>query len=349
MITEKKLSQAEIDELVRQMAAGKKPTLEPEEEQPRRIDLREAVASSPASSASAASPRVAPYDFRGAQRLSRDQIRGLASINKTFTRAVSTLLAHRLREGVSVDTSMIQQLSYPEFTRLVPNPCLLALYRVQPIEAFVILQFDLKLIFFIYDRLVGGPGSTDVEIRELSELETIVIERYLLNAFEGALAQSWDPGLTFTLEDISSNPFYLNLRADQDQLVLLTYEVRVGETIDTFNLAVPQELVERILPKSPHRTRLRLHRQPTELELGALQQRLGQAPVRVEVELGKAQMTVADLLELRKGDIITLEQGVDEPLVVKVNGLPKFEGMPGTLKQQLAVRIVRTIQEDPSS
>lgn len=348
MISEKKLSQAEIDELVRQMAEGKTPTLEPEEE-PQPIDVREAVAPTTPVSSSGAAPRVAAYDFRGAQRLSRDQIRGLASINKSFTRTVATLLAHRLREGVSVDTSMIQQLSYPEFTRLVPNPCLLALYRVQPIEAFVILQFDLKLIFFIYDRLVGGPGSTNLEIRELSELETIVIERYLLHAFEGAFAQSWDPALTFTLEDISSNPFYLNLRADQDQLVLMTYEVRVGETIDTFNVAVPQELVERLLPKSPHRTRLRLHRHPTELELGSLKQRLGQAPVRVAVELGKSKMTVADLLELRKGDIITLDQGVDEPLTVKVNGLPKFEGMPGTLRQQLAIQIVRTIQEDESS
>jgi len=325
--TEKKLSQAESDELVRQLVGGKG-----------------AVREEPG--AEADSQRVVPYDFRGAQRLARDQIRGLASINKTFTRSVSTLLAHRLREAVAVDTSMVQQMSYPEFTRLVPSPCLLAVYTVSPLELSVVVQFDLKLIFLIYDRLCGGPGKGATLTRELSDLEMVVIRRYLLNGLADLLAQAWDPELRFELVDLESNPFYLNLRLDQDQIVLMTYEVRLGDTVDTFNVIVPYEMVERILPKSPHRTRLRLHRKPTDVELERLQTRIGRAMVRVDVVLGKGTLPVSELLELRRGDIIPFDRRVGEPLTVNVNGIPKFEGVPGLIGRRLGVRITRLLREE---
>ena len=328
MAMEKKLSQAEIDELVRQMVAGARPREEK---------------TSPAEG-----KRIERYDFRGSQRLSRDQIRTLARVNKMFTRTVATLLAHRVRDSVSVDASVVQQMTFPEFTRLIPNPTLLAIYDVHPLNLKVILQIDLRLVFFIYDRLCGGPGTMPSVVRELSDVETAVIRRHLLETMAGALAQGWEGvrELQFTLSQIESNPFYLNVNLEQDQLVLVTFEAKVGQAIETFNVCIPYEMVEFLIPKSPHRSRVDYQRKPSEQEVRRLQSRLEKAAVKVDAQLGRTTMTVAQLLDLRIGDIIAFDQPVKEPLTVRIAGLPKFLGVPGTVGRRLAVRITGALREE---
>lgn len=329
MAMEKKLSQAEIDELVRQMVEG--------------AQLREEKVAVPTEG-----KRIERYDFRGSQRLSRDQIRTLARVNKMFTRTVSTLLAHRVRDNVSVDASMVQQMTYPEFTRLIPNPTLLAIYDVQPINLKVILQIDLRMVFLIYDRLCGGPGTIPSVIRELSDVETAVIRRHLLETLGGALAQGWEGvrELQFTLSQIESNPFYLNVNLEQDQLVLVTFETKIGQFIETFNVCIPYEMVEFLIPKSPHRSRVYYQRKPSEQEMQRLQARLQNTSVKLDAQLGRTTLTVAQLLDLRVGDVIAFDQLVKEPLTIRIAGLPKFQGIPGTAGRRLAVRITGALREE---
>ena len=47
-------------------------------------------------------------------------------------------------------------------------------------------------------------------------------------------------------------------------------------------------------------------------------------PVEAEVKLGTKQMDTRDVLEMKEGDVMTLEQDTVSPLTVKVEGLPKF-------------------------
>src|SRR5690606_15085510 len=152
--------------------------------------------------------------------------------------------------------------------------------------------------------------------------------------------------LRFTLSQIESNPFYLNVNLEQDQLVLVTFEVRVGQTIETFNLCIPYEMVEFLIPKSPHRSRVDYQRKPSEEEMQRLQARLQKTSVKLDVQLGKTTMKVAQLLELRVGDIIAFDQLVKQPLTVRIAGLPKFQGIPGTAGRRLAVRITGALREE---
>lgn len=50
------------------------------------------------------------------------------------------------------------------------------------------------------------------------------------------------------------------------------------------------------------------------------------------------------MLDLRVGDIIASEKDVNEPLVVYVEGKPKFVGSPGQLKGRKAIQVKGAFQ-----
>ncbi len=68
-------------------------------------------------------------------------------------------------------------------------------------------------------------------------------------------------------------------------------------------------------------------------------ERLQGAEVEVKVELGRAKVMVQDLLDWKQGDVITLDQDVADPLVVQVEGVPKFIGKPGICRGNKAIQI----------
>jgi flagellar motor switch protein FliM len=62
-------------------------------------------------------------------------------------------------------------------------------------------------------------------------------------------------------------------------------------------------------------------------------------PVNVVVELASTQMNARDILNLAVGDIITFEKKVTDPLLAKVEGIPKFFGSAGQVRNGKAFQI----------
>ena len=61
------------------------------------------------------------------------------------------------------------------------------------------------------------------------------------------------------------------------------------------------------------------------------------------VKLGEADIQMRDILHLEQGDIIQLDTDATMPLNVLVEGVPKFKGIPGTLKGNRALRITESM------
>lgn len=62
-------------------------------------------------------------------------------------------------------------------------------------------------------------------------------------------------------------------------------------------------------------------------------------PLLVTVELGRAQLTVKDVLALAKGAIVELNKVAGSPVDVLVNGTPVARGEVVVVDEQFAVRI----------
>jgi flagellar motor switch protein FliM len=69
-------------------------------------------------------------------------------------------------------------------------------------------------------------------------------------------------------------------------------------------------------------------------------------PVQVVIRLGRANVHVADLMNLQPGDILVLDQRVTEPLAAEISGTLKFRGWPGRIGTRQAFQIAGWAKSD---
>lgn len=71
-----------------------------------------------------------------------------------------------------------------------------------------------------------------------------------------------------------------------------------------------------------------------------------EVPVRVTVQIGRARMTLADLVKLGPGSLIPLDREAHEPADILVNGKVVAHGEVVTIDSTYGVRITAVRKED---
>jgi flagellar motor switch protein FliN/FliY len=69
-------------------------------------------------------------------------------------------------------------------------------------------------------------------------------------------------------------------------------------------------------------------------------------PLQVTVELGRARMTIENLLRLNQGSIVELSQVIGEPLAILVNNKLMAHGEAVVVKEKFAIRIVDVVSPE---
>jgi len=69
-------------------------------------------------------------------------------------------------------------------------------------------------------------------------------------------------------------------------------------------------------------------------------------PLQVTVELGRARMTIENLLRLNQGSVVELNQLVGEPLNILVNNKLMAHGEAVVVKDKFAIRVLDVISPE---
>src|SRR5919205_4488634 len=69
-------------------------------------------------------------------------------------------------------------------------------------------------------------------------------------------------------------------------------------------------------------------------------------PLQVTVELGRARMTIENLLRLNQGSVVELNQTISEPLDILVNNKLMARGEAVVVKDKFAIRIVDVVSPE---
>ena len=69
-------------------------------------------------------------------------------------------------------------------------------------------------------------------------------------------------------------------------------------------------------------------------------------PMRLEVVVGSTTMTLGELLQLAPGSVVELEQSVESPVDIKVNGKLVAKGEIVIVEDRFGVRIIDIIGRD---
>ena len=105
---------------------------------------------------------VVPFDFRRPNKFSRDHVRAFQIVHETFGAVEVALRCSPRRRACWCATrtlGTVEQLTYDEYVRSLPNPSYLIVLSLSPLPGAAILQFPLPIVFAAIDRLLGGTGE----------------------------------------------------------------------------------------------------------------------------------------------------------------------------------------------
>lgn len=323
------LSQDEIDQLLNAISSG---DIQPEE-----------------FSQQAEQKKVKIYDFKRPDKFSKDQIRTVQMMHETFARLTTTALSAKLRAMVGVHVTSVDQLTYEEFIRSIPNPTTLALINMDPLKGSAILEVDPAITFTIIDRLFGGAGEHYKINRELTDIELSVIEGIVVHIL-GNLREAWSTVIDLRprLGTIETNPQFAQIVPPNEMVMLITLETKIGESEGMMNLCIPYITIEPIIAKlSAQYWFSSIRRGESELNMKIIQGRLDQVEVEVRVEVGEAHLPFSELLTLEAGETIKLNARVSDDFTLKVGDRAKFKCRPGRTGTHIAVQIGEEIVDVP--
>src|SRR5579884_2837208 len=78
--------------------------------------------------------KAQPYDFRRPDRIAKDQLRAIHLLHENFARNLSSSLSAYLRAYVAVNLVSVEQLSFLEFTQVLPSPTSLIALGMKPFD-----------------------------------------------------------------------------------------------------------------------------------------------------------------------------------------------------------------------
>lgn len=326
------LSQEEIDQLLTAISTGE-------------VDAEEMNQSSD-------QRKIKIYDFKRPDKFSKDQIRTISMIHETFARLTTTGLSAQLRAMAHVHVASVDQLTYEEFIRSIPNPTTLAVIDMEPLKGNAVLEIDPSITFAIIDKLFGGKGEGDTKLqRELTEIESAVIEGVIVRVL-GNLREAWSNVIDLRprLGRIEVNPQFAQIVPPSDMVVLVTLETKIGEVEGMMNFCIPYITIEPVISKLSGQYWYSSVRKGTTTEnLMVIKERLNTVFVNMIVEIGEIEITVKDVLTLRTGDYIKLDRvKITDNFLLMIENKAKFECRPGTVGSKMAVQVVNILGTEES-
>lgn len=288
------------------------------------------------------------YNFRRPDKFSKDNLRALRDIHREFSKAISLVLSGYLRMRVEIEIVSVDQLTYEEFVRSMPSPMSVGVFEFEPLSGQVLLGISFEVISCIVNRMLGGVGNIENQTRELTDIEKALAKK-VINIIIKSLEDSWNTIIPVTGKFISLDDNYQSIQvATAGEIVaLLTFEVQIsGKHFGLFSLCFPYPVLETVLGhlSTQHifQTKGLVASNDERLKMIS---KINTSNVDLRVQFGQCSITLDDFLQLSEGDIIKLDNKVQDDLIVKVNGEKKFFARPGTLKDKICVKITDVYDE----
>ena len=324
------MSQSEIDALLGALTSGA-------------VNMQEITASK-------SERKIKVYDFKRPDKFSKDQLRAIQMIHESFARQLTTSLSTLVRSMVSSEVVSVDQLAYEEFINSVVSPTVIGILEMYPFNGNSIIDMDPNLVFSIIDRMLGGKGEYTGKARELTDIEKTVTERVIMRMLE-LLEESWSTvvDVRFRFESMESNPFFVQICPPRDMVLLVVIRLTVGEIEGLLSLCIPYFLMEPIMDKLSSQQWFASTGRKDEVNAKSyITKNLNDVKLPVALELGHTILSLGDVYGLQEGDVLKLDEKIDDPILVRVGNHIRFKAHPGIHEKKVAAEILEVLNDEYS-
>lgn len=292
--------------------------------------------------------QVKNYDFARPAKFSKEHLRTLEIIFEHYARTLGTELSVYLRKTVQIEVMNSEAVTYSEFSNALSNPVILGVVDVSPLKGNMVIELASNIGYAIVDRMLGGPGVSLSRARDFSEIEINIIER-VLTICASFFEESWQSVVDINpvLERVETNSQFAQLISPSEMTAIITMNVKMGNNEGLMNICIPymsiEEIIEKLNTKYWYSTLQESDQNSYKDAIGAL---ISKTYIPVKAVLGKSSISVAEFMNLQRGDIIKIDKQVNKELSVYVGNIKKFTALPGASGDKYAVRVTSILREE---
>ena len=318
------LSQEEIDALLSAVSYGEEVEVEAESTQTEKL--------------------INTYDFRHPARVSKDQLRTLQNLHDNFARLLSSTFSTLQRSIIEINLVSVDQITYSEFIMSLSSPSCTYTFRMEPLEGVAILDFSQSVVFSFVDRLFGGRGTSIVTEREITWIEKSVMNN-IINRSLRDLERTWERiiPLECNVEMLETNPEFVQVVPASETVVLISFELKSENVNGLINLCYPYISIEPIALRLGGQNLVSSAKEVPKEELLKNRHRIELFNTLVRAHLGFANITVSELLNLKIGDVVTIDARISDNIEIYVGDEVKFYGKMGYVGKYKGVEILSRV------
>ena len=284
-----------------------------------------------------------PYNLAKQERIVRGRMPTLEIINERFARLLRVGLFNFMRRSAEISVGPVRVTKYGEFVRNLVQPSNLNIVQTKPLRGNSLIIFDPTLVFTVVDNMFGGDSrfNTRVEGRDFTPTEQRIIQRLLAVVLDG-YNKAWQPVFPLAMEFLRSEMHtqFATIATPSEVVVSSTFSIELGSAGGAIHVVTPYSTLEPIREQI-YSSAQSDGAEPDSRWMQMLRRQVQHAEVEISAHLARTPITLAQVLAMRRGDVIGMD--IKPTLTAEVEGVPIFECRYGVLNGQYAIKVEKII------
>lgn len=285
---------------------------------------------------------VVVYDLTSQDRIIRGRLPQLDVIYEKFMRAFRVTLSSAIRKIASLNHSSTDFLKFGEFINTLPTPTCISVLRLGHLRGSALFVIESKLAYALIDSFFGGDDRPYEKIdgKDFTPIELSITKKVVELAI-GDLEDAWESVEKIDCSYVRTevNPQFVGIVPPTDVVIASTFDVELEKANGTMTLVIPYASIEPIKQKLSSGFQVESDQADKAIWTQIIKEQLTNVSTDVRVNLGETDISVQQLMRMKKGDIITLNQDASKELDVLVEGVSKFKGFYGISHGSIAMKV----------
>ncbi len=291
---------------------------------------------------------VVVYDLTSQDRIIRGRLPQLDVIYEKFMRSFRVSLSSALRKIATLTHASTDFLKFGEFINTLPMPTCMSVLRFNALRGSALFVIESKLAYALVDNFFGGADRpyTKIEGKDFTPIELSIVRKVVdlaIEDLESAWASVEKIEASFVRTEI--NPQFVGIVPPTDIVIASTFDVELENANGTITLVIPYATIEPIKQKLQTGFQVESDQTDKKMWTAIIRSQLLETSVNMNVNLGQSEITLNDLMGLKVGDVIPLDQDTTGEFDVNVEQVPKFKAYYGIHHGSVAVQVTRPIEK----
>jgi flagellar motor switch protein FliM len=286
---------------------------------------------------------VRPYDLTSQERIVRVRMPGLELANEKFARLFRNSVSTLIMKFVDIRIHSMEIIKFGEFMKTIPFPSSINIFKMEPLKGYALLVIEAPLVFAFVELFFGGNSAQYVksEERSFTSIEQRLSKKVVTITLND-MSTAWGGIVPIRPEHVGSemNPQFVKIVTPSEIVIKVEIHVEVENFTGKLFFCIPYSMIE------PVKEKLYSGIQSDTFEVDQrwvdrLKEIIMDSHIEIVAEVGRVELTFGELMNLDIGSIINLGKPISDEFTIKVEGIPKFRGMPGYSRGNQAIKVTK--------